>query len=387
MKALKYIIVMALMCTLPAQRAIAGYGWDEVANSTLRAQMLNYAKTFQNDVAGTPASQIVSDFIEQVYAKISDDDFAWLDQTHRVCNQLEAIYPPLAFNPLTDDLYSRIRQGILRLRDFPCHAKSETHFINSFNENFVAPAKQGMIEYLASARPAEGEIDCYKVYSSGFIFRTSKHTLGIDIGCITNDETAQSGASLEAIANGLDVYILTHAHGDHYSPEIVNALLAKGKKVILPKKNIANIKSGATIWDAGNETGDTFSGIKICARMSAQGDEPCLIYHVDMDGYYIAHVGDNSIHDNETFYEKQEIPDFLIAPIFQGLATLFNHVKVAKNANSRSYTYISAHENELHHGPESRVSYQWFYKTCINGIVNPPMMLMVDTGESFTYKR
>lgn len=393
---IKRTLLAAVASVLVGTEALAGtYGWDASDNSTLFTSFKNYMKTMQTELVGEPLYFMAQQLLVDCEASFSSSPYAWLGLVHRFCNMAESIYGPAASHPraLDNDKYARIRKALLHLRDYPMHevslttdavyppAEQRTAF-NYANQQWLNEKRKHFLAFLASPRPTGKELQINKLYSSGVVFRTKNACIGIDI-CYNEAFGTTEGVS--ELASALDVLYVTHAHGDHYDNSLVTAMLNLGKPVVMPKNIFGTNKGTEVIWSTTQATKTLLGGVaNTAAVMSAQGEEPCLLYHIDIDGWRIIHVGDNSHHENEPQLANYAMADVVVAPIFQGLTTLFWQISGASNPDNAQQFYLSIHENEFHHTIGGRVSYKYLYSDAgaLGSTSNKyPCTLLMDNGE------
>lgn len=124
------------------------------------------------------------------------------------------------------------------------------------------------------------------------------------------------------------------------------------------------------------------------AGMAAQGNEPCLLYHIDIEGGKVVAVGDNSYQDLESFYHGRPLPDIAVLPIFQGVGALDKHLHECSNDEGVSTIYFSAHENEYHHAISGRIGYDYMYSNMYNGLrSNSLHVVAMDCGEHMSLSK
>lgn len=83
--------------------------------------------------------------------------------------------------------------------------------------------------------PVEKGMKVYKIYNDGFIARTGSVTLAFDVARgACKGKNLISDASIRQIVDRCDVLFLSHNHGDHVDPVVVDMFLKAGKPVIAP---------------------------------------------------------------------------------------------------------------------------------------------------------
>lgn len=85
------------------------------------------------------------------------------------------------------------------------------------------------------SNPVKNGMKVYKIYNDSFIARTGSVTLAFDVvrgAC--KGKNLISDASIQQIVDHCDVLFLTHNHGDHVDPVVVDMFLKAGKPVVAP---------------------------------------------------------------------------------------------------------------------------------------------------------
>lgn len=375
----KKIVAVALVFTALAVKASAdnNYNWPAQDNDALYASMMAYLKSVQTNHAGEPLYFAAQNLYVEIEALHSSDPYAWLGQVQRFCDLQESIYPPSTEHPNVGlrDKYAKIRRDLTRLRDFPLHeitldgdvysaTQEQKDAFTEANKTRLIFAKSKFLEFLRSPAPPEGELHVLKLYSSGVVLRTAHACIGIDIANISSYMYEAVGR--RELADSLDALYVTHAHGDHYDTDLMMRVLTLGKPVVMPSEIVGGSFAGTKyIWTSGHPNPPVnIAGVAATqAYMSAQGTEPCLLYLIEMDGWRIIHVGDNSVHANEVFYEKYNMADVIFDPVFQEVRVLESHTLAAPNPNNIQQYYINIHENEYKHKVEGRVSYKYLWSS------------------------
>ena len=79
----------------------------------------------------------------------------------------------------------------------------------------------------------------WKLYSSGFIIKSARRTLAVDVngGCTPargRTRITLRDDQIRSLAETIDEYYCTHSHEDHISAPLCDALVRRGKTVIMP---------------------------------------------------------------------------------------------------------------------------------------------------------
>ena len=399
---LKHLILAIGVSVLIGTEARAGYGFEAMPNSDLYKSTLTYLKNLQTEFFGEPAYYMIQGLMMEIEASYPNNQYAWIGQVSRFCNMMENIYPPSLGSPMarSEERYDKLRRAILLLRDYPMHVPSisgdgppasQVNAFNTANAQWLQFKRDEFFQFLSSSRPSGSEIQVAKLYSSGVVLRTKEACIGIDI-CY--EEGLYSPDRREELADHLDVVYVTHAHGDHYDVPLLQMMLQKGKSVVAPhtmgRHFVSTYPDKLFLWSEDQATAVNVQGkAQTKAFMSAQGDEPCLLYHILLGNWRIIHVGDNSHHENETPYTKEQIADLVFAPVFQGLTSLFKNTRGAPNPDNAEQVYVNIHENEWHHTIDGRVPYKYLFDDsgALGGSGVYPSYAFLDNGEHITLSK
>ena len=402
---LSVVLCAALMLFQVTARAQNTFGWAATTNEDLYSEALKYLKTFQNELTGDPAYYMAQQLREEMAAVHPSDPYAWMTQIHNFCSKLEAIYSPSLSHPKVtlgaEDRYDRIRHQIVRMRDFPMHevslttdyvapAEGQVDAFHAANKQWLQHKREEVFRFLRSPRPTGDELQIAKIYSSGVVLRTKDACIGIDI-CY--GEGMYDDKYKEELADMLDVLYVTHAHGDHFDLDLFRMMMKKGKAVVGPStmndRYFKNDVGDKHFWADTHLEPELIGGVATTqAYMSGQGDEPCLLYLIQIGDWRISHVGDNSDHRKEALiYPLFDMVDVSFSPVFQGVRDYLNNTGAAPNPKNIENIYINIHENEWHHTIEGRVSYRFLYThagALNNGSFVYPCVGILDNGEHIT---
>jgi len=322
-------------------------------------------------------------------------------------------YPPSARN-------SAIRADILRLLDYPLHInnydpKASVEELTAFNQSvqdYLRDATARVIVDLKTTKPASGVV-IWKLYNMGFIIRSPKSTIAIDITNPSIFETTEvngkkkrvnksllSDRELQEIAAQIDTVFVTHFHSDHFAPALNRMMLEAGKQVVLPtdkrfdpvKKEMVKFleaKPGRVFLDTENKTPVDFAGVQVRSFPGNQGaDMPCNIYHIDLDGVVIIHNGDNGDRAQESKLAWCPPANIIIASCWNGMASLVRNAANAEGYDRASPILIPAHENEMSHTVGHRESYRELFERqdrLGNRSFTFPPVFVLDCGERLAY--
>ena len=403
----RFLIILGLSL-LPGLRASAAdpYIWQASTNAELYNALMGYLRgTVLLEQLGEPVYYMTQQLIVELETVYPKKPYAWMTQVHNFCNTLEAIYPPSLSHPAVsrnyEDSYDKIRHHILRLRDFPMHQVSvdseaeikptpdQKDAFHAANKQWLQLKRSEFFQFLRSPRPAGNELQIAKLYSSGCVFRTKDACIGIDL---SYGEGLYDGEGKQELADMLDAVYVTHAHGDHYDIELLKMVLRRGKAVVGPAtmaRHLTDVTGDKILWSDSHLEPLRVAGVADTqAYMSGQGEEPCLLYLIQIGDWRLVHVGDNSNHDKEgLIYPHYPIADVILAPIFQGLVNLFKSTLAGSNPNNVEQIYLNIHENEWHHEIHGRISYEYLFNwsgALNNSSFTYPGTALLDNGEHLT---
>lgn len=210
------------------------------------------------------------------------------------------------------------------------------------------------------SNPVEEGMKVYKIYNDGFIARTGSVTLAFDVvrgAC--KGKNLISDASIGQIVDHCDVLFLSHNHGDHVDPVVVDLFLKAGKPVVAPtnvlpeKKEIRHERSDKMIEIKMKL--DKNKNIRVKIFPGHQSELMNNIYVVTTsEKRTVAHIGDQyNKEDMEwivNIHKHIPQPDALIVNCWthrmSDLAEGFNPKLV-----------ITGHENEMGHTIDHREAF------------------------------
>jgi L-ascorbate metabolism protein UlaG (beta-lactamase superfamily) len=124
------------------------------------------------------------------------------------------------------------RAALIRIDDI-LHIKSAPHkpLIQNFYHQRIAQA----VEQIERTKVDKG-MKVWKLYNHGFFIRTAKVSFCFDIMPGARAEGFPVDMSImERIADQADAMFISHRHGDHADPQVVELFIDRGKPVIAPE--------------------------------------------------------------------------------------------------------------------------------------------------------
>lgn len=395
---MKRFLTLLLCLSCVAASSLNATSWVAKSNADLREAMLARAETFREQVAGEEIYNALTDFICEVKALAASEPYAWMRQTHKFVTAQLRRYPACLDIPFNSkEKNSIIRKNLLCLRDFPMHENNSASvtpvpesgqadaFTQSY-EYYLGDARAGFLQWLSSPAPTkEGELQMFKVYNMGFAFRTSEHLVLFDIHWDGTD------AEASFIASKADVLLMTHNHSDHYSQPLLNAMAKAGKAIVMPLDKVPSYTDTAKkiVRTADFETVN-LDGVEVQGFMGVQNGTDNLLYAVEMDGWRIAHGGDNQSADAEAKFANLEGFDIATIAIFARPQSIMKYIMQSKNQSQRDLVFLSSHENEKGHEVAGRVGFDQAYGETSkfgSSSFDYPAILILDNGENVTFTK
>lgn len=401
---MKKIILQLCLLLFPAVACISrDYMFKSVAPHILYEEMMDFTEVFANDVKGTPLEKQVKSFARSCRKENRRDTLAWIGRTFDFVTQLKEAYPPVVSTVGGQGIDQAIRRDIMLLLDFPFHVDERSAGVpeelvkryERARNDYLSYWRINLLHWLSSPRPSDNEIQVAKVYSSGYIFRTREHALGVDIRWDGTFEEAEN------IAKSLDVLLVTHPHDDHMSPLLLQAMTKRGKPVVVPCENgYSNLfltPSEKTVyWTEGDHLdGEQVGPVFLRAAMGNQGPKiPCNVYYAVMDGWSIVAKGDNAPVRAEQYLKDLPRADFVVVPVFSYPARILDMEYAAAPVSGRTSYFLPCHENEYHHLVRGRVGYRYLFGSPDKSTLNAdnyhadvfPYVLM-EAGEHISIKK
>lgn len=126
--------------------------------------------------------------------------------------------------------------------------------------------------------------------------------------------------------NKIDMVLFTHAHPDHFNLDLVEKFKEKNSsvKIIAPKSELKMLSSNEFDCSVSNDVimySDSSQGISVKSYKFPHEDDPFdkiehYIYLINIDGFYILHMGDAKCANIETFKKLNitDTIDVVVAP-------------------------------------------------------------------------
>ena len=379
------------------------FDWQEKPVASVKTDLIKYSQKRATEVP------LLANDLNSFISRIESPNSKWMPETIKFAEQLLA-------RSKSKDAYDPHRMTALRLIDFPLH-------VNNYDKN-IAPTdleqyKLTVIDFASRNRDkalnevqrayvSSNELKLWKLYNMGFIVKGPRTTVGIDINCgpfvhmTTGSKTkfVWTPKDIERLADLLDVLIITHLHGDHYSSGLVIEMLKRKKTVILPnqvklfgewanKIKQAPYKDNCIILNKDCTEPLELKGLKIWNFMGNQG-VPCNVYLIELNGVRIAHNGDNSDTSKEAKLATLPPADVIIGSTWNHIQSFVASCSKAPGFDKNKAVLIPAHENEQGHSVGHRESYREMYERgdrLNNKKFAWPQIWALAWGESITIKK
>jgi L-ascorbate metabolism protein UlaG (beta-lactamase superfamily) len=203
------------------------------------------------------------------------------------------------------------------------------------------------------------------MYNHGFIVKTAQVNFAFDL--VTYLESLPL---LDELFREIDVLFVSHEHGDHYSQQIKNIVLANGGYVIVPSEftNIVGNMIGMAPGDSLN-----LMGLTIKAYFGLH-NAPVRMYEVTTPGgLKMLHTGDNQTTATLPAIDSLDV---LLLNAWLGVFEMRHALNILSPE-----IMIPGHIQELGH--PTRVPYQWAYE--VDDVPVPSEVKVMTWGERFIF--
>ena len=363
------------------------FDWKPQTNEVLRNDMFSFMDDFIKGLDDMQLTAELKAFVGDQKQKAVAEPYAWIKDTHDFVDSLLERYPA----ELSEGGgCSYVRRKLLLLRDYPMHSdnkvldapqEQKAAYRNSIL-SLYADAEAGAMAWLKEGRRSR-ELDIYKVYNMGYLFRSAGKVVAVDLQWSGNEEQMAEFAAL------VDVFFVTHPHSDHYNKALLEAVLKAGKTVVLPSDIVPEYKGSnkVLVTEAVLEP-MKFGKISFVSRMGNQGEAiPCNVYLISLGKWNIADNGDNYIDEAETYLSSARV-DVLVAACWNKIKDTMTHIKA--NPEGTECIYFSSHENEWKHTVDHRESYEELFRRSDRlgdkGYDYLPTVVMDAAGDRFILK-
>lgn len=238
--------------------------------------------------------------------------------------------------------------------------------------------------------PLQEGMKIYKLYNDGWIVRTPSVAIGWDIyrgGKVKEaDRSLMSDSIARALVDRCDILFLTHNHGDHVDPFVVECFLEQGKPVVAPDEimpgdaRILHTRR-PEIWQ---ESFKAANGAQLKATV-VPGHQDHLqnnIYILTLpEGYTVSSSGDQWLREDQDLMLNLQVKTPPV-DVFMPICWAADLPGFCKSVGAK--VVLTGHENELgHHSIDHREAYWLSYNKLEDFPIPNSLMTW---GESFFYK-
>jgi len=266
------------------------------------------------------------------------------------------------------------RQEALMLLDGPLHLEKANQFKSVYE--FLCHRMESAVSSIENAEVKKGA-RVWKLYNHGFVVKTPSVAIGFDIfrGWYSQDQFYGISDELcEKIVSQIDVLFVTHHHGDHFDPVVVNMILSQKKPVVicpdiapqLPRNPLVHIERKKDIADSNPGNGDDFHAfqtlklsngraVQFIAYPGHQG--PDVLNNVYLvrtpENFTFMHTGDQAGHGDWEWLDR--LGDFQKVDVL--LVNCWTHDMWRMLEGMRPGMVITGHEMEMGHAPDHREAF------------------------------
>ena len=354
---MKRVILISLI--LLSTLELSAFDWKAQSNHELRSDMFAFVEKFRDSTADKSLIKELDHFLKTQKSQAETAEYAWIQDTHDFVDRMLKAYPAEVSEGAK---CSFERKMLLLLRDYPMHVDNKPkdapqELKNAYDSSIrelYSSAEQEALEWLRK-RGKGKKLEVFKVYNMGFLFRSGAKVCAIDVQWSGSEEEIAEFVSL------IDVFFVTHPHGDHYDKPVLEAVLKAGKPLVMPSDILPEFNSRhKIIIDKDCPEPMEVAGLTFESRMGNQGvNIPCNVYLISLGKWNIVHNGDNSVDEAEHFLSQKDV-DVLVAACWNKFKDTMDHIKA--NPEGTSCIYMSSHENEKGHTVDHRESYEELFR-------------------------
>jgi len=228
---------------------------------------------------------------------------------------------------------------------------------------------------IPNTKVPKGKVKIWYIYNMGVIAKSEDKTIAFDLA------SSDIYSNLADFTKYIDIFLITHPHGDHLDLKVVKEALKNGVMVIVPGDKVLFDETGQLIKDDKGEDlvslikrrqgidSENFISLKLREKTMVRGVEitvypsnhinpglsedpnsiapfPVTWYYVDLSGVTILHMGDGDYRFNyQPDFSRKKVDVFITHNADP--KTNDSLVKLVPNAK----TILPLHTWELGHGP------------------------------------
>ena len=231
--------------------------------------------------------------------------------------------------------------------------------------------------------PVFSGVRVYKLYNSGFILKTLKTTVAIDL--VPGGNTSKpflTDSVITEIISRCDALLVTNSDSRHANKSIAKAFVEAGKKVYVPQGLWSNL--GEEVVSVGGDMEQTVEadGMTLHILTGHNGKNTNNVYIMDFQGRgVVAHTG---AQDNDADYDWiSQIHNLYDTDILLTKSANIHLEDMLEGFLPRMV--ITAHENEMESSVDKRESYWTTQKRLKSlALLNIPNVVMT-WGEAYDY--
>jgi len=239
---------------------------------------------------------------------------------------------------------------------------------------------------LQKSKPSDRNIRFFRCYNDGFIIQTATVTVAIDlVRGGTADKPFVSNSLIRTLVEQCDILFISHAHGDHTDPVVIDMFLEQGKKVIVPEDFKKDTPSRLHILRGTQPVRETIhlpaknTSLAVFAYPGQQGAMANNVYLITLpEGQTIMHTGDQDYKEDigvQISRNNIKVDVLLVQCWMMPMNKFVSEVKPS--------LIILGHENEMGHTIDHREAYWLTFRRMSE--VKIPYIVMA-WGESIELK-
>ena len=283
------------------------------------------------------------------------------------------------------DATDPVRRLGLEVIDYPLHVdnyggKLADDERNAFNEavlGYARTTRDRVVKEVRAARVPDGQLWIWRIYNMAFILKGPQHTVAIDLTSrpvLPRAPQVWAAEDWKAVAEIVDLAVVTHPHGDHTSEPFLREMMRLGKPLVLPGDvSTYVIREGRPVaipYTTGpscvklvedHKDPVDVAGVGFRNFRGFQDSVPCNVYLMDIDGVRVVDNGDNYDRGKEKMLEQAPPADVVIASTWNQVHHVLTCVQAAPGFSPEQAVFVPAHENELGHSVAHRESYLEMY--------------------------
>ncbi len=147
-------------------------------------------------------------------------------------------------------------------------------------------------------------VEIYKFYNCGFVLKSAKTTIAIDIvqgG--TSYKPCVHDSIIYELVNHCDALLITNNEAGHANKKVASIFINSGKKVYAPEGVLTNIDGINYVGEDGEQTVE-LGGMTLHVLPVQNGKKTNNIYIMDFSGSIVAHTGGQTGNDDLAWIDQ-----------------------------------------------------------------------------------